>query len=247
MAVRTLPRLSASLLASAGIHALAIALALRAGGPFSFPDGLPRARLIHVSLVSLPGGGGGAAGASEPAAPAPAVAPPPPPEPAVRARAERPKPPPPPARKAKARSRPTPTPAPAAVAASPVAEAIAPAAGGSDASAGGARSGAPGGGDGTGGDGSGGARPAYGTNPKPPYPLAARRLGQEGRVWLAVVVRPDGRPATVTITQSSGHRLLDETAADTVRSRWRFLPARRDGVPVESTVTFPIRFRLEEG
>jgi len=30
----------------------------------------------------------------------------------------------------------------------------------------------------------------------------------------------------------------------TVRERWRFLPARRGGVPVESRATVPIRFRL---
>jgi protein TonB len=108
-------------------------------------------------------------------------------------------------------------------------------------------SGSGGGGDGTGGDGSGGARPAYGTNPRPPYPLAARRLGIEGRVLLEVVVRPDGSPATVSVRESSGYKLLDDSAADTVRTRWRFIPARRGGVPVESSVTVPIRFRISEG
>jgi protein TonB len=107
--------------------------------------------------------------------------------------------------------------------------------------------GASGGGDGSGGDGSGGARPAYGSNPRPPYPLAARRLGLEGRVLLEVVVRPDGRPGTVRVRESSGHDLLDGSAVQTVRERWRFLPARRGGVPVESTVTVPIRFRLARG
>ncbi|HUE29605.1 MAG TPA: energy transducer TonB [Verrucomicrobiae bacterium] len=33
----------------------------------------------------------------------------------------------------------------------------------------------------------------------------------------------------------------------TVRERWRFVPARRDGTPVESRVTVPIRFRLAGG
>jgi len=50
-------------------------------------------------------------------------------------------------------------------------------------------------GDGSGGDGSGGARVAYGTNPLPPYPLVARRLGKEGVVLLEVLVAPDGRAA----------------------------------------------------
>jgi protein TonB len=104
-----------------------------------------------------------------------------------------------------------------------------------------------GGGDGSGGDGSGGARPAYGANPRPPYPVAARRLGIEGRVLLEVVVRPDGRAASVSVRKSSGHPMLDSSAASTVRTRWRFIPARRGGVPVESTVTVPIRFRIREG
>jgi protein TonB len=101
-------------------------------------------------------------------------------------------------------------------------------------------------GDGSGGDGSDGlARPAHGSNPKPPYPLAARRLGVEGVVTLEVLVRPDGTPAEVHVRRSSGSPLLDESALDTVRSRWRFIPARRGDVAVESRVTFPIRFRLD--
>jgi len=101
-----------------------------------------------------------------------------------------------------------------------------------------------GGGDGSGGDGSGGARVAYGTNPLPPYPLVARRLGKEGVVLLEVLVAPDGRAADVRMIRSSGFAPLDESAVTTVRERWRFVPARRDGVAVESRVTVPIRFRL---
>ncbi len=103
-------------------------------------------------------------------------------------------------------------------------------------------------GDGSGGDGSDGlARPAYGSNPKPPYPLAARRLGVEGVVLLEVLVRADGSPAEVHVRTSSGSPLLDDSAVETVRSRWRFVPARRGNERVESRVTFPIRFRLDAG
>jgi periplasmic protein TonB len=112
---------------------------------------------------------------------------------------------------------------------------------------GGGRDGA-GTGDGSGGDGSDGlARPAYGSNPKPPYPLAARRLGVEGVVLLDVLVRPDGSPAEVRVRTSSGSALLDDSAVETVRSHWRFIPARRGNVPVESRVSFPIRFKLDAG
>jgi protein TonB len=101
-------------------------------------------------------------------------------------------------------------------------------------------------GDGSGGDGSGGARVAYGTNPLPPYPLAARRLGMEGVVLLEVVVAPDGKATSVRVVRSSGFAPLDDSAATTVRQRWRFVPARRAGEAVESRVTVPIRFRLED-
>ena len=108
--------------------------------------------------------------------------------------------------------------------------------------------GGPGSGDGSGGDGSNAmARPAYGSNPKPPYPLAARRLGVEGVVTLEVLVRPDGSPGEVRVQSSSGSPLLDASALDTVRKSWRFIPARRGNVPIESRVTFPVRFRLSEG
>lgn len=81
-------------------------------------------------------------------------------------------------------------------------------------------------------------------NPKPPYPLAARRQGIEGRVLLDVHVRPDGTCAEVRIRASSGHRLLDQAALDAVR-RWRFLPARRGARTVDSWVVVPIRFHLD--
>ncbi len=117
-----------------------------------------------------------------------------------------------------------------------------------DGAAGGAGGGGAGTGDGTGGDGSdASARPAHGTNPKPPYPLAARRLGVEGVVTLDVLVRPDGSPADVRVRRSSGSPLLDESAVETVRAKWRFAPARRGGTPVESRVTFPVRFSLDAG
>jgi protein TonB len=88
------------------------------------------------------------------------------------------------------------------------------------------------------------ARPDYGFNPKPPYPLIARRMGVQGIVLLRVHVRADGSVAAAEIKQSSGSTLLDDSALRTVRESWRFMPARLDGVPVESWVEVPIRFVL---
>ena len=108
-------------------------------------------------------------------------------------------------------------------------------------------SGVGGGGGSGGGSGTSAARPGYGVNPQPPYPIAARRLGLEGTVVLRVVVSADGTPASVVVLQSSGHAVLDASALETVRTRWRFVPARRNGIPVEDTVQVPIRFRQTTG
>ena len=208
-------RLEASLVASVLLHALALGVALRGQRVTLRPP------LVAIP-VALVGGVGGGGPASEPApAPAPTpVAPPakPRPRPAAVSRQPTPTPPAPP-------------------------ESAAPG-GGAEGDGVAAAPGGSGGGDGSGGDGSGGARVAYGTNPLPPYPLVARRLGKEGVVLLEVLVAPDGRAADVRMIRSSGFAPLDESAVTTVRERWRFVPARRDGVPVESRVTVPIRFRL---
>ncbi|HXG21562.1 MAG TPA: energy transducer TonB [Methylomirabilota bacterium] len=90
------------------------------------------------------------------------------------------------------------------------------------------------------------AHPDYGVNPKPPYPMLARRLGAQGVVLLRVQVREDGSVGSVELERSSGFALLDESATRTVRERWRFVPARVDGAPVASWVEVPIRFVLED-
>jgi len=88
-------------------------------------------------------------------------------------------------------------------------------------------------------------RPVGLSNPKPPYPLLARRRGLEGQVLLSVRVQADGRVADVEIKQGSGHAILDQAAVKTLY-RWRFVPARRGGHPVSADVEVPILFRLKD-
>jgi len=102
-----------------------------------------------------------------------------------------------------------------------------------------------GGGSGSGGGDGTSAHPDYGVNPKPPYPMLARRMGIQGVVILRVHVRADGSIATAELAHSSGSPLLDDSALKTVREQWRFLPAQLDGTPVESWVEVPIRFVLD--
>ena len=84
----------------------------------------------------------------------------------------------------------------------------------------------------------------YLSNPRPAYPPLARRRGEEGQVLLRVLVSIGGRAAQLELQQSSGSALLDEAAQAAVR-QWKFVPAQRGGVAVESRVLVPIVFRLE--
>ena len=78
----------------------------------------------------------------------------------------------------------------------------------------------------------------------PEYPELARQLGQEGLVVLKVRISKSGNVAEVTLVQSSGYELLDLSALKRVKE-WKFTPATWMGVPIESWVTIPIRFKLE--
>ncbi|MGO9606756.1 MAG: energy transducer TonB [Candidatus Binataceae bacterium] len=115
-------------------------------------------------------------------------------------------------------------------------------------------SGLPGGtGEGSGagsgiGAGGGGLQVAhadYGANPAPPYPARSRRRAEEGTVTLHVLVAIDGSVERAEIAESSGFDDLDRSALETVRRRWRFMPAHRGRQSVESWVLVPIKFALQ--
>jgi protein TonB len=86
---------------------------------------------------------------------------------------------------------------------------------------------------------------AYLSNPKTVYPIASRRLREEGTVRLRVKVSAGGTAESVEISQSSGFGRLDETARAAVE-RWRFIPARRGEEAIESWVIVPVRFSLQD-
>lgn len=90
------------------------------------------------------------------------------------------------------------------------------------------------------------AIPNYRSNPLPEYPFLARQKHWEGVVWLLVDITAEGLVDDLRVEQPCGHRVLDRAASRTVR-RWQFSPATRAGVPVESQVRVPVRFRLEDG
>lgn len=84
----------------------------------------------------------------------------------------------------------------------------------------------------------------YRRNPTPPYPDEARRMKQEGVVLVRVSVSESGAVENAELAKSSGVEALDAAAVKAVR-RWEFEPARRGKTSVASTVTVPVRFRLE--
>jgi len=85
---------------------------------------------------------------------------------------------------------------------------------------------------------------AYRSNPKPAYPGASRRLGEQGTVLLRVFVTALGDATRVELKSSSGFPRLDQAAQDAVQ-RWKFVPARRGEQAVDAWVLVPIKFSLK--
>lgn len=88
-------------------------------------------------------------------------------------------------------------------------------------------------------------RAAYLENPRPPYPISARRRGLEGTVVLRVEVLANGTCGRLEVKSGSGHEILDSAAAQAVKS-WRFSPARRGGDALTAWVDIPVTFRLKD-
>ncbi len=82
-------------------------------------------------------------------------------------------------------------------------------------------------------------------NPAPQYPPVSQRRGEEGKVILRVSVTPQGIVESIEIKTSSGSSRLDEAAANTVK-HWKFIPAKRGEMSVQSWVLVPIIFKLEQ-
>ena len=85
---------------------------------------------------------------------------------------------------------------------------------------------------------------AYLDNPAPVYPRLARRMGEQGKVVLRVLVSAAGLAERIELRASSGSVRLDQAARETV-TRWRFVPARQGAEAVSAWVLVPISFTLE--
>ncbi|HEY7986747.1 MAG TPA: energy transducer TonB [Methylophilaceae bacterium] len=84
---------------------------------------------------------------------------------------------------------------------------------------------------------------SYLNNPAPAYPPVSRRLGEQGRVVLKVLVNTAGNPESVALDTGSGSDRLDQAAIDAVK-QWRFVPAKRNGQALSAYVLVPLKFSL---
>lgn len=84
----------------------------------------------------------------------------------------------------------------------------------------------------------------YLQNPKPPYPPISKRLGEQGKVVVRVLINTQGTAEKGEIKRSSGFDRLDQTALNTVL-RWRYVPGKRAGVAETMWFDVPINFVLE--
>lgn len=84
----------------------------------------------------------------------------------------------------------------------------------------------------------------YLQNPKPNYPPLSKRLGEQGKVVVRVLIGADGLAQKAEIRQSSGFERLDQAALSTVLN-WRYVPGKRAGVAEDMWFNVPINFVLE--
>lgn len=81
---------------------------------------------------------------------------------------------------------------------------------------------------------------------KPRYTQEALKAGISGTVLMEVVVGSDGQVGEVRVTRSLDREFgLDDRAVETVK-KWRFTPARKDGVAVPVLVEIEMTFTLRK-
>jgi periplasmic protein TonB len=78
---------------------------------------------------------------------------------------------------------------------------------------------------------------------QPEYPPGLIRQEVEGSVTLRVLIGTDGRVKAVEAVRFDDEAFLKVTRVQALR-KWRFLPATRDGAPVESWREMTVRFQI---
>jgi protein TonB len=86
--------------------------------------------------------------------------------------------------------------------------------------------------------------PRYARDLQPQYPAGERRAEREGSVTVRVTIGPDGRVTGAECVSATTSAFCQVTLAQAL-AKWRFRPATRDGVAVESSRVMTARFELE--
>jgi periplasmic protein TonB len=84
----------------------------------------------------------------------------------------------------------------------------------------------------------------YLRNPAPVYPPLSKRLGEQGKVLVRVLIGPDGAPQKAELKRSSGFERLDRSALEYVM-KCRYVPGKVAGVPQAMWHEAPVNFILE--
>ena len=85
---------------------------------------------------------------------------------------------------------------------------------------------------------------SYLQNPAPVYPAISKRLGEQGKVLVRVLIGADGIPQKAELRLSSGFDRLDRSALDYVM-KCRYVPGKVGGVPQAMWYEAPVSFVLE--
>lgn len=85
---------------------------------------------------------------------------------------------------------------------------------------------------------------AYLQNPSPTYPAISRRLGEQGKVLVRVLIGTNGLPERAEVKRSSGFERLDRAATDYVM-KCRYVPGKVNGVVQAMWYEAPVNFVLE--
>lgn len=87
--------------------------------------------------------------------------------------------------------------------------------------------------------------PRYSGSLQPAYPPGMIREDREGVVTVRVLIGIDGRVKAIEALKADAPAFLEATRKQAL-SKWRFLPATRDGEPVESWREMTVRFELPD-
>jgi len=72
------------------------------------------------------------------------------------------------------------------------------------------------------------------------YPYIARKMGWEGKVIISFILTKDGKISLLTVEKSSGYRVLDENAVDTIKKVSKYFPTP----PLDVKIKIPITYKI---